>query len=79
MLFPFFWPIKKLGGLRILTSHHLVCCAICVLVSPFCWIRQPGVIPGFCYAVAAILFLVATIRKEKRETFDELRGKAPAR
>ena len=78
-MFPFFWPLKFLGSLRILTSSHLVCCIICVLVSPFPFVRQPGVIPGFCWAVAAILFLVAVIRGEKTETLDELRGKVPAR
>ena len=74
LFFPFFYPIKKLGVVRVIFTHYIVNGVIMVGASIWCYFRIPGIIPGFCYSVAGILYLVSGIRGEKRLTIEDLKS-----
>lgn len=74
VFFPFFYPIKKLGVIRIIFAHYLINAIIMIGASIWCYFKEPGYIPGFCYSLAGLLYFIAFIRGEKTVTVEDLRS-----
>lgn len=75
VLFPFFWPFGFLGTLRIVVQNFIVNTVLMAALSVYLFFQPPGILAGATWGFAAIIYLVAAIRKEKGLTKAQLSRK----
>lgn len=69
---PFLWPVWRMKQMLILTQIYWFMALLLTAASIFAYFMPPTVFPAILFDLAAVLYLIAAIRKEKHLTVEEL-------
>mmetsp|Transcript_5857 Transcript_5857/g.6369 ORF Transcript_5857/g.6369 Transcript_5857/m.6369 type:complete len:132 (+) Transcript_5857:19-414(+) len=78
LMIPFFWNgqgFEFLGSIRWIVQSWIVNAVLTLALSAYCFRLPPSLLAGFCWVMAAVLFTVAAIRREKGKTKAQLARK----